>query len=58
MACERVLVPVVLPAISPTDDARVAFVKDDAALIKANGVIGRGRRCLVEQRALYAAPAK
>lgn len=58
MACERVLVPVALPAVAPTDDARVAFVKDDAALIRASGEIARGRRCLAEQRALYAAPAK
>lgn len=57
VACERVLVPVELPAVKATDDARVAFVKDDAALIKARGVIARGRSCLAEQRALYAAPA-
>jgi len=57
-ACERVLKAPALPPVAPTDDARAAFVKDDAALIKARGVIFRGRRCLVEQRALYAAPAK
>lgn len=58
VACELVLKAPALPVIAPTDDARVAFVKDDAALIKARGTIARGRRCLAEQRALYAAPAK
>jgi hypothetical protein len=57
-ACERVLAPVALPAISPSDDARAAFVKDDAALIAATGEIATGRRCLVRQRQLYATPGK
>jgi hypothetical protein len=57
-ACERLLAPVGMPTITPTDDARAAFVKDDAALIKARGEISRGHHCIVEQRQLYAAPAK
>ncbi len=56
IACARLLPPVALPAIAPTDDARAAFVKDDAALIKARGEIARGRNCLTEQRRLYAKP--
>lgn len=55
MACELVLKAAPLPAISADDDARAAFVKDDAALIHANGTIARGRACLQRQRALYAA---
>jgi hypothetical protein len=57
-ACELVLKAPALPAVAPTDDARAAFVKDDAALIKARGTIARGRACLAEERALYAAPGK
>jgi hypothetical protein len=54
--CERLLPPIALPPIAATDDARVAFVKDDAALIKARAEIERGRHCVIEQRELYAAP--
>lgn len=57
-ACERLLVKAPVPVIAPTDDARVAFVKDDAALLAANGTIGRGRSCFARQRQLYAAPRK
>jgi len=54
--CERVLAPVALPAIAPTDDARAAFVKDDAALIRARNEIYRARNCIRDQRQLYASP--
>lgn len=56
--CELVLKAPALPAIAPSDDARAAFVKDDAALIAARGAIARGRACLQRQRALYAAAKK
>jgi hypothetical protein len=55
-ACDRLLAPVALPAVSATDDARAAFVKDDAALLKARAEISSGHHCIVEQRQLYAAP--
>jgi hypothetical protein len=51
--CERQLANVPLPAIAPTDDARVAFLKDDAALITANGRITAGRECVVDLRRRY-----
>lgn len=56
LACERVLAPVALPAVGASDDARAAFVKDEAALKRARAEISRGRDCLVMQRQLYAAP--
>jgi hypothetical protein len=56
--CERILAPVALPDVKPTDDARVAFVRDDAALIRARSEIYRGRHCIHDQRLLYATPAK
>ena len=52
--CEKILKQVPLPAIKPTDDARVAFLKDDAALITANGRIGAGHDCVADQRRRYA----
>lgn len=48
--CERVLVPVPLPAVRPTDDARGAFEKDDAALLSANARIRTGHDCVADQR--------
>ena len=51
--CERILQPVPLPKIKPTDDARVAFMKDDAALITANGRIDAGRNCIADVRQSY-----
>jgi hypothetical protein len=55
-ACEKVLQRVPLPAVTPSDDARVAFLKDDAALITANGRIAAGRACVRDERQRYAAP--
>lgn len=49
--CERILRTVPLPAVKPTDDARVAFIKDDAAVLAANGRIAAGRRCIADVRA-------
>lgn len=43
-----------LPAVKPSDDARQAFLKDDAALITANGRIDAGRNCNADMRKRYA----
>ena len=51
--CERVLQPVPLPDVLG-DDAIVAFMKDDAALIIANGRIDGGRACVRDMREDYA----
>jgi len=56
--CERVLAPVKRPAVTATTDARVAFVKDDAALSIARGEIKNGRRCVADVRQRYAAQKK
>lgn len=57
--CERMLVTSPMPAVKPNvDDANVAFVKDEAALIAANKRIVQGRRCVTDVRRRYApAPA-
>jgi hypothetical protein len=52
--CERVLVAVPLPKVAAADDARAAFVRDDAALIAANKRITAGRQCEAELRRSYA----
>lgn len=51
--CEKVLAAVPLPPVKPSDDARLAFLKDDAALITANGRISAGRNCVHDMRARY-----
>lgn len=51
--CEKILQPVPLPEVRPTDDARVAFMRDDAALITANGRIDAGRNCVAAVRKSY-----
>jgi hypothetical protein len=51
--CERILQEVPLPDIAATDDARTAFIKDDAALITANGTIVAGRTCIADVRKAY-----
>ncbi|MGD0420551.1 MAG: hypothetical protein ABSA68_13395 [Xanthobacteraceae bacterium] len=56
--CERVLNPVALPAAKATDDARVAFIQDDAALITAKGEIDAGRNCLRDLRQSYSKAKK
>lgn len=52
--CERVLTPVPLPHVSADDDARVAFMRDEAALIAANSRISVGRACIKDVRERYA----
>lgn len=51
--CERVLQHVPLPSVRPTDDARAAFLKDDAALITAAARIDAGRGCVADMRKRY-----
>ena len=51
--CEQILKPVPLPDIRPDDDARVAFMRDDAALLEANDRIVTGGNCLRDQRRGY-----
>jgi len=52
--CELILTPVDMPAVSPRDDARVAFMKDEAALIVANERIKGGQACVRDMREDYA----
>lgn len=52
--CERILQEVDLPPVGPGDDARGAFVANDAALITANGRIAGGRACVRDMRESYA----
>lgn len=51
--CERILTAVPMPKVSDTDDARAAFVRDEAALIIANGRIVAGRDCVADVRRRY-----
>lgn len=50
VTCERVLTPVPLPKVMPTDDARAAFLADDQALMSANRRIVYGRNCIGDVR--------
>lgn len=52
--CEQILEQVPLPEVSANDDARVAFMRDDAALITANARISAGRNCVADVRTSYA----
>jgi hypothetical protein len=57
--CESILKDVALPALKADDDARAAFMKDDAALIEASGRLKSGRGCVADVRKRYAGePAK
>ncbi len=51
--CARVLRPVPLPQIAPTDDARSAFMRDDLALLTARSEIDAGRRCVTDMTTAY-----
>lgn len=51
--CETILEKKPLPLVRPTDDARAAFIKDDAALISAHGRIDAGRNCVADVRKNY-----
>lgn len=52
--CSRVLADVPLPTVTATTDARDAFVRDDAALLKARGEISTGRNCIGDVKSAYA----
>lgn len=52
--CTRILAPVALPNVTATTDARVAFARDDAALIIARGEIAHGRDCIADVKNRYA----
>jgi hypothetical protein len=54
--CEQILRAVPLPKVTAETDAREAFIRDDAALLNANGRINAGRNCIVSVRTDYAAP--
>lgn len=56
-ACEQILNPVPLPAVKPTDDARAAFVRDEAALLTANSRLMAGRNCVMDLRGSYSRKA-
>lgn len=56
--CERILHPVPLPTIKPTDDARDAFTKSYGTLEVASYEIDKGRGCVASVRHRYAAPKK
>lgn len=47
-----------LPPVTAKTDARIAFARDDVALIKAAGEIDIGRACIGNVKAAYAAPKK
>lgn len=51
--CERLLKTVPLPAATEDDDARSAFVRDEAALITANERLDKGRGCVASVRQRY-----
>lgn len=52
--CEQILQAVPLPDVRPTDDARTAFMKDDAALLTANGRLAAGGNCVRDESQAYA----
>lgn len=51
--CEKFLEPVPVPENGPRDDARLAYLKQKAGLITANGRIVAGRECIHDQRTKY-----
>lgn len=52
--CRRLLAHGPLPDIKPTDDARAAFERDDAALIGAYARMDAAGTCIVAVQARYA----
>lgn len=51
--CEQLLVPPALPAITAQTDARVAFVRDEAALLTAIDELATGGACVKRVRESY-----
>lgn len=56
--CEQLLQRPPLPAVRPTDDARAAFMKDEAALLNAGERIDAGRGCVADVRQSYGGKAR
>lgn len=48
------LAPIALPAVTASSDARIAFERDDAALMVARDEIDAGRSCVADVRQRYA----
>jgi hypothetical protein len=57
-SCLRLLTQTQLPAVTATTDARVAFMKDDAALLSDKAHIAAFLACDGDLRAGYAAKPK
>jgi hypothetical protein len=55
--CEKILKTDPLPAVTAKTKAGVAFLKDDAALITADGRIDAGRGCVHDMRQQYSGEA-
>lgn len=56
--CGELMADVPLPAVDARTDARVAFARDDAALIEAKKRLANGRGCVGEVRRRYQGGAK
>ncbi len=56
--CERILAQVSLPAVTADQDARVAFIQENAALLIALRENAAARSCLADLRKRYAAKPK
>lgn len=54
--CRRFLDPTPLPPVAETDDARVAFLKDEAALFSANADKAAANKCVAGVQQRYAGP--
>lgn len=51
--CETILKPVGFPPAKVGDDAPSAFVRDESALLAANGRIAAGGKCVRDVREKY-----
>ena len=56
--CEKILQAVPPPAVTAKTAAGLAFLKDDAALLTANGRLASGRACVADTRMRYANPGR
>ena len=54
--CESILKPVAFPPATAQTNAKLAFVRDEAAIKIARYEIENGRRCVAQVRRSYAAP--
>lgn len=53
MACDPILQPVPRPPVTRKTDARLAYLKSDAALEEANDRLTMGGECVRDERAAY-----